>query len=393
MAGLLAYFYQLVPNYAMAITLLTLAVMLVLAPLTVKSTRSMLAMQRLQPEMKKLQAKYKGDRQKLNEEMMAFYKEHAISPLGGCLPMILQLPVFFIMYDVIQGLTHVVNGHPSPRYIGHSTLLYHHLVAGGGQMQSLGIDLAKSITSVHGGLARTLPFIGLVALAVILQYVQMRQMNGRNPQANANPQAAMLQKIMPIVFVFIYISIPAGVNIYFVISSLFRIGQQELMYRFDPKVNVAVQPGGVLEVESVDGSPSKKRPGDGSTKAIANGSNGSSSSGDRPGARKGGLFAALAERAAAAQAERAGPGGAKSPAPARIPSGKWAQTKNGNGSRPFSTAGPNANGSRREAANGAGRAESNGRGGANGSDAGVSRPPPSRKSNSRSQAKRARRAR
>ncbi|MHB1487616.1 MAG: YidC/Oxa1 family membrane protein insertase, partial [Acidimicrobiales bacterium] len=150
MAGLLAFFYQVVPNYAVAITLLTLTVMLVLAPLTVKSTRSMLAMQRLQPEMKKLQAKYKGDRQKLNEEMMAFYKEHSISPLGGCLPMLLQLPVFFIMYDVIRGLTHIVNGQPSPRYIGHNTLLYHHLVSGGGKMQSFGIDLAKSITSVHG---------------------------------------------------------------------------------------------------------------------------------------------------------------------------------------------------------------------------------------------------
>src|SRR5687768_1720516 len=94
LAGLLAFFYELVPSYGVAITLLTLSVMLVLTPLTWKSTRSMLEMQRLQPEIKKLQQKHKGDRQKLNEELMAFYKEHKVNPLGGCLPMLLQLPVF-----------------------------------------------------------------------------------------------------------------------------------------------------------------------------------------------------------------------------------------------------------------------------------------------------------
>ncbi len=98
LAGLLAFFYALIPNYAVAIALLTLTVMLVLSPLTLKSTRSMLAMQKLQPKMKQLQQKHKGDRQKLNEEMMALYKEHKVNPVSGCLPMLLQLPVFLVMY-------------------------------------------------------------------------------------------------------------------------------------------------------------------------------------------------------------------------------------------------------------------------------------------------------
>src|SRR6476469_2942486 len=81
LASLLAFFYGLIPSYGIAIVLLTLAIMLLLTPLTVKSTRSMLAMQRLQPEIKRLQAQHKNDRQALNEAMMAFYKEHNDNPL------------------------------------------------------------------------------------------------------------------------------------------------------------------------------------------------------------------------------------------------------------------------------------------------------------------------
>jgi YidC/Oxa1 family membrane protein insertase len=106
----LEFFYELWPNYAGAISLLTLMIMLVLLPLTLKSTRSMLAMQKLQPELKKLQAKYKDDRQKLNEEMMAFYKENNINPVSGCLPLLLQMPVFIILY---QTLFQLLNRAPS----------------------------------------------------------------------------------------------------------------------------------------------------------------------------------------------------------------------------------------------------------------------------------------
>lgn len=244
LAYLIAVFYSWWPSYAFAISMLTVAVMVVLAPLTIKSTRSMLAMQRLAPELKKIQQKYKNDRQRLNEEMMAFYKEHGINPLGGCLPTLLQLPVFFVMYDVIEGLTNKVGPHhvASPKYISHSTLLYKHLIAAHGTMVSFGLDLAKSVTSVAGDLTK-LPYAGLILLAIALQYIQIRQLNGRNPQAAAaNPQAQTVQKIMPIVFAIIYISIPAGVNVYFVVSSLFRIVQQELMYRFDPAVKSALVP-------------------------------------------------------------------------------------------------------------------------------------------------------
>src|SRR2546430_15319234 len=92
--AVLAFFYAIIPNEGVAIILLTITVMLVLFPLTAKSARSMMAMQRLQPEIKKLQAKHKGDRQKLNEEMMKLYQENKVNPLGGGRPVGEHVPLF-----------------------------------------------------------------------------------------------------------------------------------------------------------------------------------------------------------------------------------------------------------------------------------------------------------
>src|SRR3984893_8888258 len=100
--AVLAFLYSLVPNLGVAIILLTFVVMLVLYPLTAKQAKSMMAMQRVQPEIKKLQAKHKGDRQKLNEEVMVLYKEHKVNPLGGCLPLVVQFPIFISLFHVLR---------------------------------------------------------------------------------------------------------------------------------------------------------------------------------------------------------------------------------------------------------------------------------------------------
>jgi YidC/Oxa1 family membrane protein insertase len=241
LAGLLAFFYQLVPSYAAAITLLTLAVMVVLFPLTLKSTKNMLQMQQLQPEMKRLQQLHKNDKAKLNEEMMALYKQHGVNPVAGCLPMLLQMPVFIVMYRVIAGMSHMVNGQPQPKYLGKNTDLYKALVRDGGHMKSLGIDLSNSANHHHSSFAAALPFFILVALVIITQYIQTRQMTSRTPASAQTAQTQMMTRIMPIFFGFISFSIPAGVNIYFLVSALFRILQQEAMYRFDPQLSQHAQ--------------------------------------------------------------------------------------------------------------------------------------------------------
>jgi YidC/Oxa1 family membrane protein insertase len=239
LAGLIAFYYGLIPNYAVAISLLTITVMLVLAPLTWKSTRSMIAMQALQPEIKKLQQKHKNDRQKLNEETMALYREHQVNPVTSCLPTFLQLPVFFIMFAVLRGLTHEPKGSVAgfdPKYISHASklyksLLHHH------HMRAFGINLEESASkalSKHG-VATAIPFLVIAVLVFVTQWYNQRQMTGRNPQtAQANPQAQMMTKIMPLLFGVWAFIFSAGLNVYFLVSTLFRIAQQDLMYRMDP---------------------------------------------------------------------------------------------------------------------------------------------------------------
>jgi YidC/Oxa1 family membrane protein insertase len=247
--AVLAFFYSIVPNYPIDVALLTIVIMAALTPLTVKSTKNMAAMQALGPEMKKLQQKYKGadNRAQMNEEMMKLYKEHNVNPASGCLPMLLQMPAFFILYSVIRGMTNTVTKGTIipgttqkcaqavcaiPRYIPTSSKMYHNIVASHGQLISFGMDFSDKLLSHHSTLFVAIPYLVLVIGAVGLQYLQMSRLNARNPQAaQANPQAAMMQKYMPLIFGFIYLNVAAILNIYFIVSSAIRILTQEILFR------------------------------------------------------------------------------------------------------------------------------------------------------------------
>ncbi len=233
---ILAFLYGLIPNYAVAIALLTIVIMGALTPFTVKSTKSMMAMQKLQPEIKKLQQKYKGaeNRQILNEELMRLYREEGANPVGGCLPVLLQAPFLFILYSVIRGLTNITPaGVVQPRYIPTSSKMYHNLIASHGQINAFGMDLNLKPFSHHSSVAATIPFFVLVALAVGLQYFQMAQMNNRNKKTGqAMPsQQQMLQRFLPVFFAYFYIVIPAAVVLYMIVSTIIRIITQDLMFR------------------------------------------------------------------------------------------------------------------------------------------------------------------
>ncbi len=248
----LAGLYAVWPNYGFAIAGLTVIIMLALTPVTVKSTKSMLAMQRLQPEMKKLQAKYKGpeNRELLNQEMMKLYKENGTSPFGACLPSLLQMPFLIVLYTLIRGLstTKTVNGHVigSPKYIPTNSRMAHDLVVSQGQMHWwFGMDLSSYpfsnhttnpfthvVTTSMSQAVLVIPYLVLIGAAMFLQYYQMRQMNSRNPQAAAaNPQMQSMQKFFPIIFGFIYLKVPAGATIYMVVSSAMRIATQDVMFK------------------------------------------------------------------------------------------------------------------------------------------------------------------
>ncbi len=239
---LLAFFYSLVPNYIFAIVALTVVIMGVLTPLTVKSTKSMIAMQKMQPEIKKLQQKYKGpeNRQLLNEEMMKMYKEQGVNPVGGCLPLFLQMPFLFILYSVIKGLAYTVKLKsgvikPEPRYIPTSSTMYHNLVHSVGAIKVWGLNLSLRPfpISAHNGWVGALPFFGFAAAAVFLQYFQMAQINNRNKKTGQPmpSQQQTMQRILPVVFAYFYMVIPAAVVIYMIISTGIRIITQDIMFR------------------------------------------------------------------------------------------------------------------------------------------------------------------
>jgi YidC/Oxa1 family membrane protein insertase len=101
---IIAFFYSLIPNVGVAIILLTIAIGIVMFPLTLKQTRSMKAMQEIQPELKRLQKDLKHDKQALQEATMALYREKGVNPAAGCLPLILQMPVWFALFQVLRQL-------------------------------------------------------------------------------------------------------------------------------------------------------------------------------------------------------------------------------------------------------------------------------------------------
>jgi YidC/Oxa1 family membrane protein insertase len=228
LAGGLAATYDLWPSYAGSIALLTLAIMLVLSPLSIKATRSMIKMQRLQPEMKRLQAQYKGDREALNREMMAFYQANNVNPFSSCLPLLLQMPVFFVLYQVLSGLTRTDgDGRFVPKYLDESSALFRAL-HGATEMNSFGIDLSRSALKAmnESGIGAAVPYFLMVGLVALTTWYQQRQVQGRNPSATVNPQQQMISKIIPFIMIPVTISIPAGVVVYFIVSNFVRVGQQ-----------------------------------------------------------------------------------------------------------------------------------------------------------------------
>ena len=246
-ATILAWFYALTHNYAIAIALLTLCVMIVLTPLTLKGTKSMLQLQKLQPQVKRLQAEHKGDRQKLNEEMMALYKENRINPLSGCLPLLLQAPIFFILYRVLSGLTRICPadgeiggttcasvgskvGTFFPDYVKQSSEIFQSLV-GKTEMLAFGLDLSKPATKqLSEGFVNGLPYLILVLVVGALSYYQQRQVSSRMKD-NVNPQQQMIMKVLPAFFALISLTLPAGLIVYFLTSSCYRIAQQSYITR------------------------------------------------------------------------------------------------------------------------------------------------------------------
>jgi YidC/Oxa1 family membrane protein insertase len=272
-AQVIAFLFDLTKSYGMAIILLTVLMRLLLLPLTLKQTRSMQGMSKLQPEMKKLQEKYGDDRETLNQEVMKLYKEHKVSPAGCGLPVLLQAPILIGLYRVVNGLTRNVELSglmirvSKPNYLSPDTDLYKSLVNSGGAMKSFGIDLAQSAQGVSGSAVTRLPYILMVVLIGVTGYIQQVITNKQQgPPATA--QAAQMQKTMkflPIFFAFISFNIQAAVVLYWIVGNVWMIVQGQILRKLnpvDPAVAASAETTTVTASSSVktDAKASKQLP-------------------------------------------------------------------------------------------------------------------------------------
>lgn len=215
--------------WGVAIILLTVTIRVLLIPLMVRQTRSMRAMQALQPELKKIQEKYKADRsmmktdperyrkikEKQREAQMALYQEHGANPVGGCLPLLLQMPVFLALFQILQ------NGNLTDEIGGASFL----------GIPSLN-DNAQAL--IGGGLsAGAIAAMALILLQVGTTYFTQKQMMARNTSAGAEQQQAqkIMLYVMPGFLGFLSFTFPIGVVLYWVTTNVWTIGQQAFIFK------------------------------------------------------------------------------------------------------------------------------------------------------------------
>jgi YidC/Oxa1 family membrane protein insertase len=272
----LARIFDLIPNYGVAIVILTLLIRLVLFPLGMKQIKSMQHMQALQPKIKEIQKKYKNNKQKAQEETMRLYREAGVNPLGGCLPVLAQFPLLIAMYAVIrapqleastfegQPAYTVVNNHlPVDSQLFGNVITHEHTGIGIANLQcsvvQAGTDAVINDTQREpveagrpllnddgtrldsytskatldcgdGGVAK----VGYVALLLVMvgtAFYQQRMMQRASPQGSASSQQQAIMKIMPLFFGFIGINFPAGLVLYWTTANVFQIGQQMLLLR------------------------------------------------------------------------------------------------------------------------------------------------------------------
>ncbi len=198
---LMTWMHQFVPNWGLAIILTTLTLKMVFLPLTLRASRSMKRMQKLQPEMQAIRTKYKDNPQKQQTAMMELYKQHKVNPVGGCIPMLLPMPFFFGFYGMLQGTAE----------LRHAPFLWAH-----------DLSMPDTVGHVLGFPINILPLL-LGATMVI----QMRL----TPQPTVDNAQATMMKFMPLIFMIFCYTFSCALSLYSTVNGLFTIGQQLLINR------------------------------------------------------------------------------------------------------------------------------------------------------------------
>jgi len=190
------FFYKWIPSYGIGIILLTIVVRIILLPLTISQTRSMARMQILQPELKEIQKQYKDDQQRSQQEVMAFYKKNNVNPLAGCLPLVLQMPIFFALFQLLRDLGVKV--------------------AGAGA-QTIYKFLWMNLTAMD-------PFYVLPILMVVTMIITSKMT--QTDMTKTGISNAMMTYLLPVVFGVISYKMQSGILVYWVTTNIWSIGQQ-----------------------------------------------------------------------------------------------------------------------------------------------------------------------
>jgi len=232
---LLTFLYSIFANnMVLAIVVFTIIVRLITYPLTVQQMRSSQAMQKLQPELKKLQEKYKGDREKMSQEQMRLYREYGVNPLGGCLPLLIQFPIFISLY---QAIIHALAATPTQLLDLSGRLMIpgldQHIPL---ENTWLGMNLTQPPTIAGVDLASIIGIVlvGLVVLTTWLQFKVTMPATPPSDDGKPNQAQAMSQSmgtIMPLMYGFFALSFSVGISIYFIVSNIVGIVQYALMGR------------------------------------------------------------------------------------------------------------------------------------------------------------------
>ena len=275
-----AWIYNLVPNYGVTIILLTVTIRLILLPLGIKQVRSMQNMQIVQPKIKQLQQKYKGNKQRQQEEIMKVYRDHGVNPFSGCWPVLLQFPILIAMYSVLRWPQHPIHvPTDSDLYVAVSQQIPETLPPGDptgeviteqaqidslepplpgptGGTSFLGMNLLCS--ALHAGnpdatlptksrsgkdleypvdcgnsVVDRIPYYVFAALMFGTTFYQQRQMQKASPPGASSQQQALL-KVMPVLFGVFGVFFPAGLVLYWTVSNGWQIGQQYFMLKSRP---------------------------------------------------------------------------------------------------------------------------------------------------------------
>lgn len=201
---LMNYIYSVIPNYGVAIIILTIIIKAILWPLGNKSYSSMNQMKKLQPLMAEIREKYKDDKKKMNEELMALYRIYKVNPMGGCLPMVLQIPVFFALYRMLYEAIELRHA-PFVGWIH---------------------DLSAPDRLFHFDFS--IPFMqppyGIPVLTIVMGATMLLQQKMSPPPGD--PTQAKMMMMLPVVFTFIFINFSSGLVLYWLVNNILSIAQQ-----------------------------------------------------------------------------------------------------------------------------------------------------------------------